>query len=189
PAVATFINFITSRFPLNYSITFLYNIQILFRVSYKRVGISRIIMQAMSKQRIYAFLLTVGASILVFKTLRLMFIEQGLEILVFWVIILTVMELLVDISCIIGSLRWLITNDVNKATLALKLGAAAAIFHAIRVLIYVLARTGPWHNFDVKPIYHSSYSFEWFWVWFAAILAILGVIGLIVIWRLRSRAK
>ena len=144
---------------------------------------------AISKQRIYAILLILGASILVFRTIRLLFFEQGLEILVLWVIILTIVEFLIDIACIIGSLRWLISNDPLKATFALQLGAAAAIFHAIRVLVYVLGRTGPWINFDVKPEYHSSYSFEWFWVWFAASLALLGVIGVIVIWRLRSRAN
>ena len=142
-------------------------------------------MQAISRQRIYALLLILGASVLVSRTLRLMFAEQGLEILVLWVIILTIVEFLIDISCIIGSLRWLISNDALKATFALQLGAAAAIFHAIRVLIYVLGRTGPWVKFDVKPIYHSSYTFEWFWVWFAATLAALGVIGVVLIWRLR----
>ena len=142
-----------------------------------------------SKQRIYAFLLILGAGILVFRTLRLLFVEQGLEILVLWVTILTIFEFIIDISCVISSLRWLISNDAPKATLPLQLGAAAAIFHAIRVLIYVLGRTGPWFNFDVKPIYRSSYSFEWFWVWFAATLAVLGVVGVIVIWRLRRRAK
>lgn len=146
-------------------------------------------MITISKQRIYAFLLILGASILLFRTLRMMFFEKAFEILVLWVIILLIVEFLIDISCIISSLRWLISNDARKATFPLQLGAAAAIFHAIRVLIYVLGRTGPWKNFDVKPIYHSSYSFEWFWVWFAAILSVLGVIGVIVIWRLRRRAK
>lgn len=146
-------------------------------------------MITISKQRIYAFLLILGASILLFRTLRMMFFEKAFEILVLWVIILLMVEFLIDISCIISSLRWLISNDARKATFPLQLGAAAAIFHAIRVLIYVLGRTGPWKNFDVKPIYHSSYSFEWFWVWFAAILSVLGVIGVIVIWRLRRRAK
>ena len=146
-------------------------------------------MTTVSKQRIYAFLLILGASILLFRTLRLMFFEQGLEILVLWVIILTILESIIDFSCIIGSLRWVISDDALKATFALRLGAAAAILHAIRVLIYVLGRTGPWVNFDVKPIYRSSYSFDWFWVWFAAILSVLGVIGVIVIWRLRRRSK
>lgn len=147
------------------------------------------IRRMVTKQRIYAFLLILGASILLFRTLRLLFLEQGLEILVLWVIILTVLESIIDSCCIIGSLRWLISNDALKATFPLRLGAAAAILHAIRVLIYVLGRTGPWVNFDVKPIYRSSYSFDWFWVWFAAILSVLGVIGVIVIWKLRRRSK
>jgi hypothetical protein len=147
------------------------------------------IRRIVSKQRIYAFLLILGASILLFRTLRLLFFEQGLEMLVLWVIILTVLESIIDSCCIIGSLRWLISNDALKATFPLRLGAAAAILHAIRVLIYVLGRTGPWVNFDVKPIYRSSYSFDWFWVWFAAILSVLGVIGVIVIWKLRRRSK
>ena len=146
-------------------------------------------MRAISKQRIYALLLALGASLLLWRTLQLMFVEQGLEILVLWVISLTILESIIDFSCIIGSLRWLISNDARKATFPLQLGAAAAIFHAIRVLIHVLGRMGPWKNFDVKPIYHSSYSFEWFWVWFAAILSVLGVIGVIVIWKIRCRAK
>jgi hypothetical protein len=146
-------------------------------------------MATISKQRIYAFLLILGASFLLFRTLRMMFVENAFEILVLWVLLLLMVEFLVDISCIFSSLKWLISNDSLKATFPLQLGAAATILHAVRVLIYVLGRTGPWLNFDVKPIYHSSYSFEWFWVWFAAILSVLGVIGVIVIWRLRRRAK
>ncbi|MFC1920773.1 hypothetical protein ACFLYQ_03500 [Chloroflexota bacterium] len=150
---------------------------------------SKAFMPTISKQRIYAFLLFLGASLLLFRTVRLIFFEQGLEFLVVWAIILTIVEFIIDFSCIVGSIRWLISNDALKATFPLQLGAAAAIWHAIRVSIYVLGRTGPWINFDVKPIYHSSYSFDWFWVWFAATLAVLGVIGVIIIWRIRRRAK
>jgi len=146
-------------------------------------------MATISKQRIYAFLLILGAGILLWRTLQLMFVEHGLETLVLWVILLTIVESIIDFSCIIGSLRWLISNDALKATLPLQLGATAAILHAIRVLIYVLGRTNLLLNFDVKPIYRSSYSVEWFWVWFAAILSVLGVVGVIVIWRLRRRDK
>ena len=146
-------------------------------------------MTAISKQRMYGLLLAVGASLLLWRTFQLMFVEQGLEILVLWVITLTILESIIDFSCIITSLKWLISNDAQKATLPLKLGAAAAILHAIRVLIYVLGRTGPWVNFDVKPIYHSTYSVEWFWVWFAAALSILGIIGVIVIWQVRSHSR
>ena len=146
-------------------------------------------MQVKSRQRIYALLLALGASLLLWRTLQLMFVERGLEILVFWVIFLTILESTIDFACIIASVRWLISNDAIKATLPLRLGAAAAILHAVRVLIYVLGRTGPWVNFDVKPIYHNTYSVEWFWVWFAATLSVLGIIGVVVIWQIRRRAK
>ena len=142
-----------------------------------------------SKQRVYAFLLIVGAGVLLARTLLMIFVEQAFETLVLWVFILLIAELLVDVSCIAGSVRWLISNDGRKATLPLQLGATVAILHAIRVLIFVLGRTGPWFNFDVRPEYHSSYTFNWFWVWFAAVLSVLGVIGVIIIWLLRCRAK
>ena len=138
----------------------------------------------LSKQRLYAFLLTLGASILLFRTMRMMLIEGAFEILVTWVVGLLIAEFLIDLACVIGSIRWFILNDRTKATIPLRLGAAATILHAIRVLIYVLGRTGPWINFDVKPQYHESYTFEWFWIYFATILSILGVLGVIVIWQI-----
>jgi hypothetical protein len=143
----------------------------------------------MSKQRIYALLLIIGAGILLFRTILMIFVDNSFEILVSWVFTLLLLEFLIDISCILGSFKWLISNDALKATLPLQLGATAAILHAVRVLIYVLGRTGPWFNFDVRPAYQASYTFDWFWVWFAAALSVLGVIGVIVIWRLRRRAK
>ena len=143
----------------------------------------------MSKQRIYALLLILGAGILLFRTIVMIFFDQAFEILVLWVFILLVLEFLVDISCIVTSLIWLISDDALKATLALQLGATATVLHAVRVLIFVLGRTGPWFNFDVKPEYQSSYTFNWFWVWFAAVLSALSIIAVIVIWRLRCRAK
>jgi hypothetical protein len=146
-------------------------------------------MNRLSKQRIYAFLLILGASILLFLTSRMIFVQRAFEILVLWVFILLILEFLVDISCFVSSLRWLISNDERKATIPLQIGATAAILHALRVLIYVLGRTGPWLNFDIKPEYLSLYSFDWFWVWFAATLSVLGIIGVIVIWMLRRRAK
>jgi len=146
-------------------------------------------MKTIAKQRIYAGLLIIGAGILLFRTLRMIFVENAFEILVLWVFLLLIIELLVDISCILSSLRWLISGDPIKASLPLRFGAAATILHAVRVLIYVLGRTGPWVNFDVRPEYLSSYTFNWFWVWFAGILSVLGIIGVIVIWMLRRRAK
>lgn len=137
-----------------------------------------------SRQRIYACLLILGASILLFRTIRMVLIENAFNILVFWVFSLLIVEFLIDLSCVLSSIRWFIFDNSIKARLPLRLGAGAAILHAIRVLIYVLGRTGPWINFDVKQEYHDSYTFKWFWVYFTAILSILGIVGVIVIWQI-----
>lgn len=136
------------------------------------------------KQRIYAVLMILGAGILLFRTIRMLLVENALNILVLWVSILLIAEFLIDLGCVLWSVRWLITGKSVHARLPLWLGATATILHAIRVLIYVLGRTGPWVNFDVKSEYRDSYTFEWLWVYFAGILSILGIIGVIVIWQI-----
>ena len=83
--------------------------------------------QQTSKQRIYALLLILGASILLFRTLRMMLVEGAFEILVTWVIGLLIAEFLIDLACAFTSIRWFILNDWTKATIPLRLGAAAAI--------------------------------------------------------------
>ena len=142
-----------------------------------------------SNQRLYALMLILGAGILLFRTLRLIYLGY-LEIFVLWVAIWLILELLVDLGCIISSIRWWITNDKNQDRLPLRLGATAAIVHAIRVLFYVVGRVGPWINFDIKPKYWVTPYVHWNWVevYFAASMSVLGVIGVIIIWRLRRRA-
>jgi len=143
-----------------------------------------------SKQRLYASLLMLGAGILLFRTIMMLY-QGALEILVLWVSALLIFELLIDLSCLISSARWWIANDKDKSLLALRLGAAAAIFHAFRVLIFVMGRFEPWLDFDVRPEQRALHHTHWSWegVYFAAIMSILGVIGVIVIWRLSIRAK
>lgn len=143
-----------------------------------------------SRQRIYASLLALGASILLYRTITM--ISQGaLDILVVWVSILLITELLLDLSCLLSSVRWWISKNRAKALIPLRLGAAAALLHALRVLVFVLGRTGPWINFDVRPEQQEAHSDTWTWtgVYFAAIMAVLGVIGVIIIWILIRRAK
>jgi len=142
----------------------------------------------MSKQRIYATLLVLGSGILLFRTIH-MLANDAYDYLVLWVFILLIAELLIDATCLISSVWWWITNNPYDDSFPLRFGAAAAILHAIRVLIYVLGRTGPWINFDVRPEHQALHHLRWtwFWVYFAAILSILGVIGVIVIWRLRKK--
>ncbi len=145
--------------------------------------------KSISKQRIYSSLLILGAFILFYRTLSMIFFENALNLLNSWVIVLLFTESLIDILCIVFSIRWFISNDSFKDSVPLRLGAAAAIFHAFRVLIYVLGRTGPWVNFDIRPEYQSTYTFDYFWVWFAAVLSVLGIIGVIIIWLCRKMKK
>jgi hypothetical protein len=69
--------------------------------------------------------------------------------------------------------------------------AAATILHAVRVLIYALGRTAPLLNFDVRPERRVVIGDQggWFWVIFASVLSILGLIGVLVVWLLRRRRR
>ncbi|MDH5412757.1 MAG: hypothetical protein OEW87_01345 [Flavobacteriaceae bacterium] len=143
----------------------------------------------MNKQKLYSLVLILGASILLFRTIRLLTIENGWNTLADWVIALTFFEMAIDILCIIFSSHWLFRNANSSKSIALHLGAYAAFFHAFRVFIYVLGRTGPWINFDVKPEFRSTHNVNMFWIYFAAILSILGILGVIIIWLNISRTK
>ena len=146
--------------------------------------------QLRSKQRLYASLLLLGACILLFRTTT-MIVQGYLGIFVFWVSVLLIAELLIDLGCAVFSVVWWISADVSKDRIPLRFGATAAILHAFRVLIYVLGRIGPWINFDIKPEHHDSHYTHWeiYWIYFAAIMAILGVIGVVAIWQYRRRVK
>ena len=143
-----------------------------------------------SRQRIYASLLALGAGILLYRTIT-MIVQGSLSVLVLWVSILLIAELLLDLSCLMGSIRWWLKNDKSKSQLPLRLGAAAAILHALRVLVFVMGRIGPWIDFDVRPDQRALHEARWTWtgVYFAAIMSILGLIGVMVIWMLIRRAR
>ena len=102
-----------------------------------------------SRQRVYASLLMLGACILLFRTV-IMISEGSLGFLVLWVSILLIVEFGVDLACLWSSAIWWISNDKNRASLPLKIGVSAAILHAVRVLIFVTGRVGPWIDFDVR---------------------------------------
>ena len=114
-----------------------------------------------------------------------------MNILVLLVSILLIVEMLIDLSCFLTTIPWWISKDRAKARIPLRLGAAAALLHALRVLVFVLGRTGPWINFDVRPEHHEAHSDTWTLtgVYFAAIMAVLGLIGVIIIWILIRRAN
>jgi hypothetical protein len=142
------------------------------------------------KQRLYASLLILGAGTLLSRTI-VMLSQGALDVLVLWVSALLIAEMLLDASCLLSSIRWWITNDKNSDRIPLRLGAAAAILHAVRVLIFVLGRIGPWIDFDVRPVHRALHATRWSWgeVYFAAIMSVLGVIGVLIIWTFRRRAK
>lgn len=143
----------------------------------------------MNRQKIYSSLLILGAGILLFRTIRLLTIENGWNVLAGWVILLTFIEMAIDLLCIIFSSQWLFGNSSGARSISLRLGASAAILHAIRVLIYALGRTGPWINFDVKPEFRSTHDVNMFWVYFASILSFLGILGVIIIWKILKSNK
>ena len=68
---------------------------------------------------------------------------------------------MLDLSCLLSSIFWWIKNDKSKARLPLRLGAAAAILHALRVIIFVLGRVGPWIDFDVRPEHRALHDARW----------------------------
>ncbi len=143
-----------------------------------------------NRQRLYASLLILGAGVLLYRTLTM--ISQGaFEILAFWVYALIVVEMVIDLACLLSAAKWWFTKSKNQARIALRLGAAAAIFHAFRVLIFVMGRVGPWIDFDVQPEHRALHGTRWTWgeVYFASIMSILRVLVVIVIWRLIVRAN
>ena len=81
----------------------------------------------------------------------------------------------------------LILGESRLNTVPLRLGAAAAILHAPRVLIFVLGRTSTFLNFDVRQEYHATHGglLSWFWVYFAGAMSVLGVFGVLIIWQVR----
>lgn len=140
--------------------------------------------------RVYASLLILGSGILLFRTVKLL--SQGvLELLVLWVSILLITELLIDLACFLSSIRWWIKNDPRIERISLRLGAIAAFLHALRVMVFVLGRVGPWIDFDVRPEHRALHHTQWSWGWlyFAAIMSLLGLFGVVLIWRSRQRAN
>lgn len=135
-------------------------------------------------------LLILGASILLYRTITMLF-QDALDILVWWVSILLIAELVIDAACIITSIPWWIKNEKSKDRFPLRFGAAATILHAIRVLIFVIGRAGPYLDFDVRPEQRAMHYTRWTWseVYFAATLSVLGVIGVLIIWGIRKRRR
>ena len=142
------------------------------------------------KQRIYAFLLALGAGFLLYRTIT-MVAHGALDFFVLWVAILLILEMSLDFACLVSACWWGFSNEPKNGRLTLRLAAAVAIFHALRVLVFVMGRLETWLNFDVRPEHRALHHTRWSWdqVYFAATMSILGIIGVLVIWRLLVRSR
>ena len=143
-----------------------------------------------SRQRLYATLLFLGACFLFFRTI-LMIIQDAMVWMVPWVAVLLLAESVLDATILLGAVRWWITCDEEHARFPLRTTAAAVFLHAVRVLIYVLGRVEPWKDFDIKPEYRALYSSRGSLglVYFVSTMSVLGILGVVIIWRNRRRSK
>lgn len=136
--------------------------------------------------RLGAGLLFGGAAVLAYRTVALA-AGEARAVLKRWVMALTFVEMVVDALTMIASMRWWVSRSPADARFPLRAGAAAALLHAARVLVFVVGRTGPWRDFDVRPEHRAEHDDRWSWteVIFAGTTSILGVIGVFVIWSKR----
>lgn len=143
-----------------------------------------------SRARLWASLLILGASILLYRTIA-MLTGGAMSILVPWVAATVPVEAMMDAAELYFAGRWWLTRSPRDAGVPLRLGAAIAVFHALRVLVFVLGRTGPWLDFDVRPERQAAHAASWSWtgVYVAAILSVLGVLVVLALAWLRGRRR
>ena len=140
--------------------------------------------------RLFGALLFSAATILLYRAIAL--IGAGsTSIMTPWVAALTYLELALVTATMASSAVWAIGRRDILETVALSLGAATTFLHAFRVSIFALARFDPWQDFDVRPEHRALHDARWTWteVWFSVVMSILGVVVVIVIWRLRERSR
>jgi hypothetical protein len=132
--------------------------------------------------------LSAGAGILLYRTIAL--IAGGArKVLERWVVWLTFLEMAIDVVTFGSALRWWRSKNPDHARSALVAGACATLVHAGRVAVFVVGRTGPWIDFDVREDARADHDERWTWpqVVFAGTLSTFGVVGVVVIWIVRTR--
>lgn len=140
--------------------------------------------------RAQAALLAGGAGILFARTIALL-AGGARQVLRPWVVALTYVEMTIDALTIGAAIRWWRSRDPDHAHLAFRAGAAATLLHAVRVLVFVLGRTGPWKDVDVRPERRADHDERWTWaqVIAAGALSVLGLVGAGLVWRSRRRGR
>lgn len=139
-----------------------------------------------NRQRTYATLIGLGIWVLLFRTI-VMLTDGSLAVQMPWVSALLALECLIDAGVFASAVWWWIGATTARAAWPLRLTSAAIIAHAVRVAIYVLGRTGPWHDFDLRPAHRAADAPQWQWVIFAAAMSAASLIVLAVVWRGRKR--
>ena len=138
-------------------------------------------------QRSLATVLFIGAAFLLYRTLAL--VSAGaLETFVSWVVVLLMLELIADGITMVVCAAWAISGKAEQVRAVIRATSVVILLHAVRVLIFVLGRTGPWVDFDVKPAARAHHGDSWTWggVYFAGAMSAISVIALIVFllyWR------
>lgn len=133
------------------------------------------------RARGFALLLTLGAAFMFGRTLVL--ISGGaLVSYTWWSAVLLVVESLIDLFTLVAAGRWLVTNSHMSA--ALWATVLVVVVHAVRVAIFVLGRTGPWVDFDIRPERRVEYAGSWTWagVYFAAVMSAVSVMVVVLAW-------
>ena len=144
-----------------------------------------------SWNRFWATFLALGASFLIYRTIWL--IAHGYLVkYTWWVAVLLVAEMLVDITCLLSVIRWWIySGDIPARRLALRLTVAVVVLHALRVAVFVVGCIGPWIAWDVRPEYRVDHASGWTWTgfWIAVIGAITSLLTVLVVWFVMRRSK
>lgn len=141
-------------------------------------------------RRAFAALLFFGAAFLLYRAIMVVY-GGAVYVNVWWVAALLFLEMGLDALCMFCAAVWFVKADKPSESITLKVTAAIIIVHAVRVLIFVIGRVGPWIDFDVTPEHRLAHSSRWVWtdVFLAGTPASLSVIALIVIWQTRKWQK
>jgi len=138
--------------------------------------------------RTFAALLMLAAPILIYRAAFLIWTGVASRYVI-WLNVLTWIELLLAVSIVGAALVWLVSGGRAWCALTLRLTAAIILLHAFRVAVFVIARVGPWIDFDVRPEERpvDPAGWDWFQIWFASAMAGLSLLVLfgVLIWRRR----
>jgi len=142
------------------------------------------------RHRLYATLLFLGAGLLLYRTIA-MIMAGALTHLTPWVVFLLLVEMVIDGIAMLVCLAWGLTGKARHINNVVRVTTAVVVMHAVRVLIFVLGRIGPWTDFDVRPEARALHATRWTWndVYLAGGLSALSVILLIVFLRSWRRNK